>query len=132
MLSKSPEQRYHCGRGIVIDLLHCKRVINQASILDEKNTIKQSGEVVKLQEEERVFVPGKYDVSDVFIIPPKLYGRENDLKTLSEAYEKACASSKSQLIMVTGYAGTDAINLQAIQIHSPLTTYGRCREDKLD
>ncbi len=113
MLHKSPEKRYQCGRGIVRDLLHCKRVIElqQAIKSHEDNTAdnKESATACEnrmLQEEESNFVPGRCDVSDIFFIAPnKAYGRETDFRMLLKTYNKARSSETSQVILIRGYAG---------------------------
>ncbi len=112
MLHKSADKRYQCGRGIVMDLLHCQRVVHSRQATSIKGQGQDSSTqaitiVNNLQEEESTFEPGRHDVSDVFCITPnKLYGREPDLKILLETYNRACSSSKSQMILITGYAGT--------------------------
>ncbi len=84
-----------------MDLLHCKRVIDNKLLL-----LLRQEEEEEEEEEECNFEPGKHDVSDIFFITPnKLYGRENDLRMLLDTFNKACVSSTNQVVLVTGYAG---------------------------
>jgi histidine kinase len=73
MMAKPPGDRYQSAEGIIADLEFCRSCL--------------AGPVHTV--EHYKFVPGRYDVSSVFKIPSKLYGREREYKVLSEAVEDA-------------------------------------------
>ncbi len=85
LLAKTPEKRYQSVKGIKIDLEEC---LNN---LTDKNHIKK-------------FSIGKYDVSDKFQIPQKIYGRETEIKTLINTFDKV-TKGHNAMILVSGYAG---------------------------
>ncbi len=45
------------------------------------------------------------DVSDRFLIPQKLYGRDAESAVLREAFERVVASGAPELVLVSGYSG---------------------------
>lgn len=85
LLSKMPEDRYQSAYGLLQDLQKCR------SRLSGKGTIDP-------------FVPGESDISMLFQLPGKLYGREMELEGLKEAFEEVC-SGQSRIVLVSGYAG---------------------------
>jgi serine/threonine protein kinase len=73
MMAKPPDDRYQSADGIIKDLEHCKSCF----LSNEHNKAHKN------------FVPGRYDVSSVFKIPLKLYGREKEHAKLLECIEYA-------------------------------------------
>jgi serine/threonine protein kinase len=73
MMAKPPCERYQSAEGIKKDLEHCKSCF----ITTEHNP------------EHIGFVPGRYDVSRIFKIPPKLYGRDKEHQMLLDCVEYA-------------------------------------------
>ena len=69
MMAKPPGERYQSAEGIITDLQHCKSCLHG--------------------EHEVPFVPGRYDVSSVFKIPSKLYGREKEYQLLFQTVRDA-------------------------------------------
>jgi predicted ATPase len=51
------------------------------------------------------FPLGEQDATDRLIIPEKLYGREREIATLLEAFDRVVTHSKSELVLVTGHSG---------------------------
>mgnify|MGYP001091172133 CR=1 FL=1 len=91
LLAKSVETRYQSSRGLVADLLRCQAIIRK-----RESAGNDSEDDYADGEEE--FEPGKDDVSDVFRIPAKLYGREKEIAMLRELYLAATKSqTKSQV-----------------------------------
>lgn len=80
-LEKSPENRYQSAFGIRNDLISC----------------------LEPQQSSKLFVPGQKDIYDHFHIPQKLYGRENEIKTLLQAFE--LSQKKALLFLISGYSG---------------------------
>ncbi|MEA5549510.1 AAA family ATPase [Anabaena cylindrica UHCC 0172] len=85
LLSKTAEERYQSGLGLKSDLEIC---------LDQLSNNKKI----------KNFTPGKLDEFSQFIIPQKLYGREIEIASLMSAFERI-KSGKSEIILVSGYAG---------------------------
>ncbi len=70
LLAKSPEDRYQNTQGLRLDLELCRK------------QLALNGRVEK-------FPLGRFDVSETFIIPDKLYGRETQLKQLLDACNRS-------------------------------------------
>ncbi|MBF0396311.1 MAG: AAA family ATPase [Desulfobacterales bacterium] len=77
LLSKTPEDRYQSAFGLRHDLSTC---LNSSFKIGEK------------------------DISRRFQIPQKLYGREDEIKILFEAFERMCIGAK-EMLLVAGYSG---------------------------
>ncbi|PYV28201.1 MAG: hypothetical protein DMG27_01925 [Acidobacteria bacterium] len=91
LLSKTAEQRYQSALGLRKDLEACAR---------EWSAHRQVP----------AFVLGQHDVSDRFLIPQKLYGRDAQVKKLVSAFERAC-EGPSALMLVAGYSGIGKTSL---------------------
>lgn len=91
LLQKNAEDRYQSATGLIYDLQLC---INQF----EKNSLREEIQL------------GQKDHSDQFQISAKLYGREDELARMHEAF----LSSKTgvpELLLVTGYSGVGKSSL---------------------
>jgi len=86
MIAKNAEDRYQSALGLKADLKYC---------LDKF----LSSEKVEL------FQLGKREVLDQFQIPQKLYGREEQVKNLLEAFDEVSAGS-NKLVLIKGPSGT--------------------------
>jgi PAS domain S-box-containing protein len=85
LMAKNPDDRYKSTAGILYDLQRCMdQYENRGSI--------------------RLFNLGDNDVSEHFYISTKLYGRELELQTLQEGFERVREGSK-EVLLVTGNAG---------------------------
>ena len=51
------------------------------------------------------FSSGKHDASDRLWIPERLYGRDQEVKVLLDAFERVVAGGISRLALVSGYSG---------------------------
>ncbi|MEL6459376.1 MAG: AAA family ATPase [Cyanobacteria bacterium J06621_15] len=99
LMAKNAEDRYQSALGLKHDLEFC---------------LKQLQETSKIQ----YFQIAQRDVCERFIIPEKLYGRENEVKELLAAFERA-SKDKSELMLVAGFSGigkTAIIN----EVHKPI------------
>ncbi|WAS95277.1 AAA family ATPase [Nannocystis punicea] len=85
LLSKNAEDRYHSARGLVADLEECRR------------QWERNGRIGS-------FSPGQYDRRDLFEIHQKLYGREEDIRTLIESFDRVL-QGKRAIVLVSGYSG---------------------------
>lgn len=87
LLAKTAEQRYQSAFGIKADLQACERLWRTGTDLAN-------------------FVPGSADISSRFLIPQKLYGRENAIERLQKAFDRhSCAPFCPKMIVVQGPAG---------------------------
>lgn len=97
LLAKHPDQRYQSGSGVIYDL----------------NLILSNMDVTPLK------VPvGSHDMSDRLLIPQRLYGRKQEVKTLLDAYERV-SQGPSEALLIGGYSGVGKSAL--IQtVHKPI------------
>ncbi|MEH2214037.1 trifunctional serine/threonine-protein kinase/ATP-binding protein/sensor histidine kinase [Nostoc sp.] len=107
LMAKNAEDRYQSAFGLKFDLEIC---------------LSQLQETGKIES----FPIGQRDVSDRFIIPEKLYGREEEVKTLLAAFDRVTnhqmvteRSRSTELMLVAGFSGigkTAIIN----EVHKPI------------
>ncbi|MCP4130286.1 MAG: AAA family ATPase [bacterium] len=104
LLLKTAEERYQSGVGVAFDLKEC---LEQ---LETKGHIEP-------------FEPGLKDISSRFKIPQKLFGRDNELKQLIEAFQRVCKPLKKErgveLLLVSGNAGVGKSAL-VNELHKPV------------
>ena len=86
LLTKTAEERYQTAAGVEADLRKCLAAWEATDHIAE-------------------FPLGEQDVADRLIIPEKLYGREREIATLLEAFDRVVTHGKSELVLVTGYSG---------------------------
>ena len=99
LMGKNAEDRYQSALGIKYDLEEC---------------IRQGKETGTIAE----FTLAQQDVSDRFVIPEKLYGREHEVQTLLDAFESV-AQGQSTMMLVAGFSG---IGKTAVikEVHKPI------------
>ncbi|MDY7036962.1 MAG: AAA family ATPase, partial [Thermodesulfobacteriota bacterium] len=85
LLSKNPEDRYHCGGGLMFDLEKCR------------SQVETMGWIVP-------FEMGQMDIDEELDIPQKIYGRENEIDELIASFDRV-NRGRSELMLVTGDAG---------------------------
>lgn len=100
LMAKNAEDRYQSADALKTDLEHCLHQFTQ------------HGEVVP-------FPLGRHEIRDQFHIPQKLYGREADIKTLLQGFERA-SQGNSELLLITGHAGVGKSAL-VFEVHKPMT-----------
>jgi predicted ATPase/signal transduction histidine kinase len=86
LLAKNAEERYQTPAGLEADLRKC--LIDWESVGQIKS-----------------FPVGLQDVPDQLLIPEKLYGRDGVRQTLVAAFDRVVATHKSELVLLSGYAG---------------------------
>ncbi|MBD2325813.1 ATP-binding sensor histidine kinase [Alkalinema sp. FACHB-956] len=104
LMAKNAEDRYQSPLGIKHDLATCL------------HQLKETGTIA-------VFPLGTQDVSDRFTIPEKLYGRQEEVKTLLAAFERV-AQGATELVLVAGFSGigkTAVVN----EVHKPMAQGAR-------
>ncbi|MBD2635222.1 AAA family ATPase [Limnothrix sp. FACHB-881] len=100
LMAKNAEDRYQSALGLQHDLQQC------LSQWETTGTI-------------ALFELGQRDLSDHFLIPEKLYGREAEVKTLLKSFERV-SQGASELMLVAGFSGigkTAVVN----EVHKPIT-----------
>jgi diguanylate cyclase (GGDEF)-like protein len=85
LMAKNAEDRYQTPLGLKFDLQRCLEQQQDKECVDN-------------------FLLGTQDVSDRFLIPEKLYGRELEAKALLEAFDRT-AKGQSELMLVVGGSG---------------------------
>jgi len=99
LMAKNAEDRYQNALGLKFDLENC---LHQLQI---------SGKIES-------FEIATKDVCDRFIIPDKLYGREAEVSTLLEAFERV-SNGATEMMLVAGFSGigkTAVVN----EVHKPI------------
>ncbi|MEM9009211.1 MAG: serine/threonine-protein kinase PknK [Cyanobacteria bacterium P01_F01_bin.86] len=99
LMAKNAEDRYQSALGLKHDLEAC---------------------LTQWQEQKKIsdFVLGQQDLSDRFLIPEKLYGRETEVKTLLDAFERV-SQGASELMLVAGFSGIGKTAV-ANEVHKPI------------
>ncbi|MEH2183936.1 ATP-binding sensor histidine kinase [Nostoc sp.] len=100
LMAKNAEDRYQSALGLKYDLATCLA------------QLKDTGEITD-------FAIGKQDICDRFLIPEKLYGRESEVTTLLQAFERV-ANGTAEMMLVAGFSGigkTAVVN----EVHKPIT-----------
>ncbi|MBN3870767.1 MAG: AAA family ATPase, partial [Nostoc sp. JL33] len=99
LMAKNGEGRYQSALGIKHDLETCLNQLCKTAII-------------------KPFPLGEGDISDRFIIPDKLYGRETEVSTLLQAFERV-SQGATEIMFVAGFSGigkTAVVN----EVHKPI------------
>ena len=86
LLAKTAEERYQTAAGVEADLRMCLAAWQTTGRIDE-------------------FPLGAQDAAERLIIPERLYGREGEIATLLEAFDRVVTHGRAELVLVTGYSG---------------------------
>ncbi|MCU0394934.1 MAG: AAA family ATPase, partial [Chitinophagaceae bacterium] len=100
LLAKNAEDRYQSAHGLMHDLEQCLAHYVKTGACPD-------------------FDLGRRDYSGRFLIPQKLYGREQEINALLDAYQR-CAAGGKELMLVSGYSGTGKSALVR-EVHKPIT-----------
>ncbi|MBO3459600.1 trifunctional serine/threonine-protein kinase/ATP-binding protein/sensor histidine kinase [Aetokthonos hydrillicola Thurmond2011] len=99
LMAKNAEDRYQSALGLKFDLENCRTQLNATGRIDR-------------------FEIAQGDVCDRFLIPEKLYGRETEVKTLLQAFERV-SNGSTEMMLVAGFSGigkTAVVN----EVHKPI------------
>ncbi|MEH2272341.1 MAG: AAA family ATPase [Nostoc sp.] len=99
LMAKNAEERYQSALGIKHDLEICLSQLQATANIE-------------------YFTLGERDISDRFLIPEKLYGRETEVLTLLQAFEKVSLGT-TEMMLVAGFSGigkTAVVN----EVHKPI------------
>ncbi|MCT7973769.1 hybrid sensor histidine kinase/response regulator [Laspinema olomoucense] len=99
LLAKTAEERYQSAAGLKFDLETC--------LIQLQTT----GEITQ-------FIPGLADKAGQMTIPQKLYGRDAEIATLLNTFERV-ANGQTELMLVSGYSGIGKTVLVA-EVHKPI------------
>ncbi len=102
LLAKTAEERYQSAHGLTADLEKCLEQLESTGKID-------------------FFTPGRLDVSNRFQIAQKLYGRDDDIAILLDAFDRVC-NGASELVLVTGYSGIGKSSIVR-EIHKPVVKH---------
>ncbi|MBV9612470.1 MAG: serine/threonine-protein kinase PknK, partial [Acidobacteriaceae bacterium] len=86
LLAKAAEERYQTAAGLESDLRRCLAAWQKKNHIDE-------------------FPLGEHDVPSHLLIPEKLYGRESEVETLLNTFERIVKGGAPELVLVSGYSG---------------------------
>nr|WP_225895711.1 ATP-binding sensor histidine kinase [Dendronalium phyllosphericum] len=99
LMAKNAEDRYQSAIGLRHDLEMCR------------NQWQETGSITN-------FELGIRDISNCFVIPEKLYGRQREVETLLTAFERV-TSGQTEMVLVVGSSGigkTAVVN----EVHKPI------------
>ncbi|MGL5508093.1 MAG: AAA family ATPase, partial [Microcoleaceae cyanobacterium] len=99
LMAKNAEDRYQSAVGLKQDLQECYQQLKTTGTINH-------------------FPLGRRDWSDRFLIPEKLYGRQGEVETLLNAFERV-ANGTAELMLVAGFSGigkTAVVN----EVHKPI------------
>ncbi|MEG3988363.1 AAA family ATPase [Microcoleus sp. S28C3] len=112
LMAKNAEKRYQSALGLKHDLEKCLQQCQETGNIE-------------------TFELGQHDISDRFLIPEKLYGREREIQQLLEAFERV-AQGNSEMMLVAGFSGigkTVVVN----EVHKPIVRkHGYFSKGKFD
>ncbi|MBU7587188.1 MAG: AAA family ATPase [Nostoc sp. TH1S01] len=100
LMAKNAEDRYQTAKGLLADLEICQE------------QLEKTGKICN-------FTPGRLDVLSQLLIPQKLYGRESQVNSLLEAFERV-SKGKSELVLVSGYSGIGKSSV-VNEVNKPIT-----------
>lgn len=112
LLAKHAGDRYQTAAGLLYDLEECDRQLRDTYTVGE-------------------FPLAKHDYSNRFELPARLYGRDEELRTLLDGFERVC-TGQTAVLTVAGYSGVGKSSLISA-VHRPLVRErGRFIEGKFD
>jgi PAS domain S-box-containing protein len=100
LVAKNAEDRYQSALGLKYDLETCLYEYQNTGTIGD-------------------FELGLYDVCDRFLIPEKLYGRDQEVSTILAAFERVSVGN-TEMVLVAGFSGvgkTAVVN----EVHKPIT-----------
>ncbi|WP_375494889.1 AAA family ATPase [uncultured Nostoc sp.] len=99
LMAKNAEDRYQSALGLKFDLENCLHQLQVDGVI-------------------KGFEIAQRDVCDRFIIPDKLYGRETEVESLLQAFERVSLGA-TEMMLVAGFSGigkTAVVN----EVHKPI------------
>ncbi|MBD2129639.1 AAA family ATPase [Microcoleus sp. ZQ-A2] len=99
LLAKTAEERYQTALGLKADLETCLKMLEE------------SGQISS-------FDVGQLDLYSQFLIPQKLYGRDQEVTFLMDAFDRVSLGA-TEMILVSGYSGIGKSSL-VNEVHKPM------------
>ncbi len=99
LLAKVAEERYQSAEGLKADLDQCRQEPGPRAL--------------------EGFTPGAHDAPSGFQLPQRLYGREAQVATLREGFERVVRGGKPELFLVSGYSGIGKSSV-VNELHKPV------------
>ncbi len=99
LMAKNAEDRYQSAFGVKYDLEKCLKYFSQLNDLQ--------------------FELAQHDISGDFHLPQKLYGREQEIQRLWQAFERVSRGT-AELLLIAGYSGIGKTALVQ-EIYKPIT-----------
>ncbi|MDJ1182974.1 trifunctional serine/threonine-protein kinase/ATP-binding protein/sensor histidine kinase [Roseofilum casamattae] len=99
LMAKNAEDRYQNALGLKYDLEQCR------------SQYQKTGNITP-------FKLGERDLCDRFLIPEKLYGREREIQTLLDAFERV-AVGNVEMMLVAGFSGIGKTAVIS-EVHKPI------------
>ncbi|MBD2500033.1 trifunctional serine/threonine-protein kinase/ATP-binding protein/sensor histidine kinase [Anabaena azotica] len=100
LMAKNAEDRYQTAKGLLADLEICQKQLETTGKISD-------------------FIPGRLDILSQLLIPQKLYGRETQVNSLLEAFERVSQGNR-ELILVSGYSGIGKSSV-VNEVNKPIT-----------
>ncbi len=100
LMAKAAEDRYQTADGLKVDLEHCLK------------EWRSDGRIAP-------FSLGEHDIPGRLLIPEKLYGREQEVKLLLDAFGRVAAGGRTEFVLVSGYSGVGK-SAVAHEVHQAL------------
>ncbi|WP_243147400.1 AAA family ATPase [Scytonema sp. UIC 10036] len=91
LLAKTAEERYQSALGLKADLEECLEKLQATGKIED-------------------FLIGQLDLYSQFLIPQKLYGREQEVATLIDTFKRISLGA-TEMILVSGYSGIGKTSL---------------------
>ncbi|MEQ9364764.1 MAG: AAA family ATPase, partial [Leptospirales bacterium] len=102
LLAKDAEDRYQSAAGLLKDFEECRRQWRASETILN-------------------FAPGSRDVSDIFAVSSKIYGRQNEKHQMAQAFRRVVAGAR-EFCLIQGFAGIGkssvAFSLQDVVLES--------------
>ncbi len=127
LMAKNAEDRYHSAHGIIFDLEYLRkqleeeewREMQQEGLQDQEQGQEDDTSPPSLYDTWFPFVPGQHDISERFLISPRIYGREWERTILRASFDRV-SQGDSEMLLVSGYAGVGKTTLVQ-EVYEPLT-----------
>lgn len=114
LLEKSPDERYQTSQGLIVDLQKVSDLVRGCAATSRGDTSHQSNSSsASARPQPPAFLVGSLDSAAHFSLPPAdtMYGREEDVQRLVEAYERVKQGGATEAVVVKGASGIGKTSL---------------------
>jgi predicted ATPase/signal transduction histidine kinase/tRNA A-37 threonylcarbamoyl transferase component Bud32 len=99
LMAKVAEERYQSAEGLRADLERCREGLKQSA--------------------QEVFSLGAQDTPNRFQLPQRLYGRDAQVSSLLQGFERVMQTARPELFLISGYSGIGKSSV-AHELHKPV------------